>query len=179
MANYDAYMLLDVVGSFVSSVRAPVGTVPACNCPEPVPPLSEVPNASSAPNLGPDYGVDVDAISDVPLRWNLCKGFRNLGNALARRLSTLRGALASDPSYGFDVRDMLSSGQTASAIGQLKSNIIAECEKDPRVQSIEDCSVAFNTGTNALTVKISGVGASGPFDLAFTFAGAAAGVTVS
>jgi hypothetical protein len=37
-----------------------------------------------------DFGVDVDASVDVPRRWGLCSGKKNLGNALVRRLLFLR-----------------------------------------------------------------------------------------
>jgi phage baseplate assembly protein W len=173
MATFDAYMLLDVVGAFAGSSRAPVGTVPACTCPDPVAPLAEVARGANT-NFGPDVGIDVDALTDVPLDWSLCSGLRNLGNALGRRLRTVLGALASDPNYGFDLRDMLNAGVDASRLSALRGQVVAEIEKDQRVNAVSTIDFTYDGGTQALSIALSVETAVGPFDLIVPVTGAPA-----
>lgn len=163
MANYGGYAD-DTIGDFCASLRAPVGTVPVCHCPDPIVPLFEVARGT-APNTGPDFGVDVDALTDVPLDWSLCSGLRNLGNALARRLSTVLGALASDPNYGFDLRDMLNAGVDETRLSSMRGQIVAEIEKDPRVDSVSSIDFDYNQSTQLLNVALEVETAVGPFAL--------------
>jgi hypothetical protein len=137
----------------------------ACDCPPPVvatPPVLVDPQSSG--NLsGPGrFGIDVDAVLDVPLRWNLASGTRNLGNNLARRLGTVLGSMPDDPNYGFDLRDMLNGGFTPTQLGQLRASVVAECLKDPRVQ---DCQAAFswNSPQAAFTATLTITTADGVF----------------
>lgn len=111
-----------------------------------------------------DLGTDIDFTTDIGLRWNLATGRRNLGNALARRLSTPRGTLDYDPDYGFDLRDSLSAGLTRTQLAQLRASIVDECEKDERVDNC-DADVIYNPFTSGLTVNLTVTTADGPFDL--------------
>ncbi len=162
MAALDAYAP-DVGGSTTRSVRAPVGTVPICHCPDPILPLADVPSIDTG--LGADagsLGVDVNAITDVPLRWGMTSGWRNLGNALARRLETPQGSMPDDPNYGFDVRDYLNGGFTAPQIGQIRASSAAECLKDPRVQSV-DIDFTWIAASSSIRVVLTVETADGPF----------------
>jgi len=137
-----------------------------CDCPPapgPAAPPVLIDPQSSGNLSGPGrFGIDVDAILDVPLRWNLASGTRNLGNNLARRLGTVLGSMPDDPNYGFDLRDMLNGGFTPSQLGQLRAGVVAECLKDPRVQ---DCDAAFswNSPLAAFTATLTIATADGTF----------------
>lgn len=99
-------------------------------------------------------GTDLDVTTDIPLRWNLVTGNKNLGRALARRLSTPRGTLPWDPNYGFDLRGSLNAGLTQTELSQLRGAISSECEKDERVASAS-ADVTYNYATSSLTVNIT------------------------
>lgn len=99
-------------------------------------------------------GVDVDTAFGLPRRWNLCTGSKNVGNAIARRLSTPRGSLPSDLDYGYDVRALLNSGLTRAGMSQAKGAITAQVEKEERVLSVADIAFVFDTTTPAPTLKI-------------------------
>lgn len=116
------------------------------------------------PATGTELGVDVDCILDPGYVWLLCSGFRNLGNALARRLSTPRGALFYDPGYGLDLRSYLNAGLTDAKLSELVSAIGSECEKDERVQQA-DVTATYSYQTSTLRVRIEVLTADGPFRL--------------
>lgn len=111
-----------------------------------------------------DLGTDLDLTTDLGLRWNLVTGNKNLGRALARRLSTPRGALPWDPNYGFDLRDSLNAGLTQTQLSQLRGAVSSECEKDERVLRC-DADVSYNARTSSLTVGLTITTATGPFSL--------------
>lgn len=127
--------------------------------PIPVPALVDTPR-SAVSTTGPDFGVDVDAIVDVPLVWDLAQGLRNLGNQIARRLGTPSGSMPDDPAYGFDLRDYVNGGFTPPQIGQIRGGVVAECLKDDRVQAAD---VDFSWKGSCITVTITVDTADGPF----------------
>lgn len=163
MANLGGYAC-DTSEDSWGSIRAPVGTVPVCHCPDPVAPLLDTPRSTAPVGTG-EFGIDVDAVTDVPLDWALCSGLRNLGNALARRLGTVLGALASDPNYGFDLRDMLVAGVDQSTFGAFRGQIVAEIEKDERVSAVSSIDFDFDDGTQQLAISIEVETALGPFSM--------------
>lgn len=136
-------------------------------CPLPpatgVPPVLVNPAASSISQGPGRFGTDIDAYFDVPIVWGLASGLRNLGNQLARRLSTVLGTMPDDPNYGFDVRDFLNGGFTTAQLGQIQSGASRECLKDPRVQ---DCAAIFswNSPLAAMTVTLQITTADGTFE---------------
>ncbi len=101
--------------------------------------------------MATDFGVDVDATVDVPLVWGLCSGFKNLGNALVRRLLFLR--------------NFVNAGLTPDQISSLRSRVMTAVEADPRVQAVD--SLVFNgpdvNGTLFVGLVIDT--ADGPFPL--------------
>jgi phage baseplate assembly protein W len=105
-------------------------------------------------SFGPfDGGDDVDCRTDTGKSFAIATGTRNLGNALARRLTTPRGALLSDPGYGSDVRRYLNAGVTAAQLARVKSEVAAEVSKDDRVQN-PDVTVTVNPGAAAMAITI-------------------------
>jgi hypothetical protein len=95
-----------------------------------------------------ELGIDVDAIADVPDRWALCTGFKNLGNALARRLLFLR--------------EYLNAGLDEAAVANLRKRVQSAIEEDPRVASAT-ISLALNTQASTCTVGVTVDTATGPF----------------
>lgn len=101
--------------------------------------------------MATDFGVDVDASVDVPLRWGLCSGTKNLGNALVRRLLFLR-------SY-------VNAGLSNDALSELKKRVKDAVEADPRVQALSSFAFSLNAPTGVLTIEIVVDTADGPFAL--------------
>lgn len=114
-----------------------------------------------------ELGVDFDVLDDMRSSFVLCGGYRNLGNAIARRLSTPSGALAAvgdDPDYGYDLRGLLGEDLTDSEIQALGARIQQEVMKDERVQAAE-VNVTYSLANYSLAVEINLETATGPFRL--------------
>lgn len=115
-----------------------------------------------------DFGRDIRAVNDLDVSFSLVGGEENLGNALARRLSTTRGylfrAFGGDPDYGLGLINWLNADFTAPTIAALETEIEAECRKDERVQ---DCNatVTHTFGTQSILVELEVTTAEGPFRL--------------
>jgi hypothetical protein len=102
-----------------------------------------------------DYGKDVDAYADLPLRFALSSSSKNVINALIRRLTTARGALAvigEDPDYGLDIRALLGEAFTSSTITKWRADIAHECQKDERV---DHADVAITQVPNGAIIAIA------------------------
>lgn len=119
---------------------------------------------SLQPLAAGDLGTDVDSSFGVPLRWGLATGRKNLGNAICRRLSTKRGSLHYDLSYGYDVRGKLNVDFDSSTLSQEQSAITSEVEKEERVQSC-DTTFDFNFGTSETLINLLIDEGDGPFEL--------------
>lgn len=99
--------------------------------------------------MATDLGVDVDATDDVPLRWAPCSGFKNLGNALVRRLLFLI--------------EFVNAGLSDADLENLRARITAAVSADPRVQAVSSIGFALTQG--ALKVSLLIETADGPFPL--------------
>jgi phage baseplate assembly protein W len=108
-------------------------------------------------------GTDIDLLSDLGLSFGLAGGQRNLGNAISRRFQTPRGGLVYDPEYGTDLRAFMNASLTPAGYANLKSVMIAEAEKDPRVLSFTVTN--FTAIGRTLTAVCAIDTADGPFDL--------------
>lgn len=103
-----------------------------------------------------DFGSDFSGIFDLDPNLTFLSGdssapFPNslnaLTQALARRLTTPNGALPYSPSYGYDIRELISSTVLPSVA---EPRIEAECRKDERV---DDCTCTI-TVTGSGTDKV-------------------------
>lgn len=110
----------------------------------------------------PDFGVDIDCASDIGATLSVASGYRNLGNALARRYMTPRGDLFYDQDYGLDLREWINEGLTDSGISELVDLIEAEARKDDRVLDLS-ADVTFDRSTSKLTVAMDIETAEGPY----------------
>lgn len=111
-----------------------------------------------------DFGTDWDVVTDLGARLTTASGIRNLGNALARRLTSPRGCLSYDLNYGYDIRLLLSAALTPAQVSAVQGAIERECEKDDRVRS---CSAVLThiPQAQSLTIVLSIETAAGPFSL--------------
>ncbi len=111
-----------------------------------------------------DFGTGLDVYRSWPLRFTFTSGFRNLGNNLARRLSTIRGSLPWDLDCGYPLVQLLRGSLSDDELSAAESSIGAECEKDERVDSAS-AKVTYVRAAGVLIVTITGTGADGPFTL--------------
>jgi hypothetical protein len=113
------------------------------------------------------YGSDSNCVTDVGLfDLQITDPIILIGQRIARRLTTPRGALAAigdDPEFGWDVRQYTLGRLAPTQIDQAQRQIAAECLKDEQVQSAI-VSISFVSG-GALTIKIDMVASVGPFQL--------------
>jgi phage baseplate assembly protein W len=109
-----------------------------------------------------ELGTDISGTFDGRMR--LVSGTANLVAALVRRLQTPRGGLFYAPDYGTDLRAWLNESFTSQRIFTLRAAVVAECEKDPRVESVL-CRATYDSAAELLTVEIQGTAADGPFEL--------------
>lgn len=96
-------------------------------------------------------------------------GIRLLGEACYRRLITPRGMLQggeAEADYGLDLLNLIGSVNTINDAASLEGQIIAELQKDERVQTASAVVVVDTSGpTIALTITISVQSAIGPFTM--------------
>lgn len=113
-------------------------------------------------------GVDIDVLDDLPPTFRLVRGRQNLGNAIARRLSTpaqwLADAFQGDATYGYDIRGRLNSAWRADELAAASSHIEEQCRQDERVQS-SAVTVSQDLTNSTLDIDIQLETADGPFRL--------------
>lgn len=110
------------------------------------------------------YGVDISCVDDLDPMFSLVEGNTTLAQAILRRLSTPRGGLLDDASYGYDVRSLLCNESTPARLAAAKMAIQTEVEKDERILSC-DADLDFNFGLETLAIRLSVTTRSGPFRL--------------
>jgi hypothetical protein len=106
-----------------------------------------------------DLGSDFAGILDVDAALTVVSGWRNLGNALGRRLTTANGALFYDPDYGYDLRSLLNAALRNTT--HIASRIIQEMLKDTRVQKAT-AIVTFSGDTIVAHIGITPKGSDNP-----------------
>lgn len=111
-----------------------------------------------------DYGSDVDCVSDLDPTFALVTGPRAVAQAIARRLSTPRGGLHYDGTYGYDLRSLLNTGIEPGDTFRIAAAVEAQCVADERVVSAT-ATVLFDETTERLRVLVDGELAEGPFSL--------------
>jgi len=107
------------------------------------------------------FGIDLDCAEDLTPDMRLVTGPRLLAQALVRRLNTPRSGLIDDPNYGFDLRSLLSKGQTVAQRATIPGLVQAEVLKDERVASAEIQILTFTPIAMVLTIRVGT--ATGPF----------------
>lgn len=114
-----------------------------------------------------DFGTDTSTFlnGDLDPAFSLITGPQVVVEAIARRLTTPQGSLISDPTYGYDVRQLLhldlDRRAEARAVGQMRAQI----EADERVLS---STVSLARVGDTIRVSVRFATEDGPF--AFTLA---------
>lgn len=85
-----------------------------------------------------DYGTDIDCKLtdggiDIDESFRVVSGQDNVWSAIIRRLTTRRGALRRHPDYGYDLRQLLRKGLTASHLTAAQREASIELQKDERI----------------------------------------------
>jgi hypothetical protein len=109
-----------------------------------------------------NYGHDLSCLTDLDPAMLEVDGRMLLGQALARRLQTVRGTLIDDANYGFDLCGEIDDDLITRDIARITSQVDAEFVKDDRVLSSTSVGV-FVSG--ALTLVCTIVDLIGPFKL--------------
>lgn len=138
--------------------------------------MPSLPRTGARAARSSDLGRDIDAVYDITPSFRLVEGLANLGRALARRLSTPRGALSYDPDYGLDLTSYLHADVTGPEVASLPAAVAGECQKDPRVQSA-NVGIEFDPRIHRMRLTVRGETAEGPFDLILD--ASAGGITVA
>jgi phage baseplate assembly protein W len=117
------------------------------------------------------FGTDLWGVSDMDPAGAEVTGDLLVGQAIARRLSTPRGALIDDPNYGYDLTAWLNADVGPQDLGQIQANTQAECLKDQRIVSatvtVTPPASAIIHGVTAIymMVTIALTTGAGPFTL--------------
>lgn len=111
--------------------------------------------------MATDYGNDTECVSDLTYARRPVEGEEMMAQAIARRLTTVRGALFYAPDYGYDLRQFLKGSLPPTSV--LNGNIENEVLKDERVEDVTVEST-FSETEEKLSVAVQGFGAEGPFD---------------
>ena len=109
-----------------------------------------------------DFGHDLSCTSDLAESMLEVDGWTTLAQALYRRLTTPRGRLLDDPSYGMDLTALVDDGLTSGDLRRIGSQIDGELLKDERVLASSSVCT-FLSGVLTVTATVST--ALGPFRL--------------
>jgi phage baseplate assembly protein W len=113
-----------------------------------------------------DYGTDLSGVDDLDENMVEVSGMAVLQQALARRLITRNGMLLDDPTYGYDVREELSSAVDRTRAFVIAGNVKAQCLLDPRVLTCDvQVEIAGAPSAQKVKLRITGVARQGEFDL--------------
>lgn len=108
-----------------------------------------------------DLGSDFAGISDIDANLSSVSGRRCLAEALATRLSTVRGGLLGDPSYGDSLLFRLNAPVSEVLLAR---RIEKECLKDERVADVF-ASVTYSAATASASIILTITDDDGPFEL--------------
>jgi len=110
--------------------------------------------------MATDYGDDIGGVFDISADLLVVRGRVALSHAIARRLTTPRGGLFYDLSYGHDVRQYVNAPSVQP--GTIESQVSTECLKDERVL---DATVSVIGVGEELRIEVLLIDAQGPFRL--------------
>lgn len=114
-----------------------------------------------------DFGFDLNTpdVADLDPYFTAISEGELIGQALARRLVTPRGALAligDDPRYGYDVRVHLNDEDPN--VGAIEAAVVEQLVLDERVQRAT-ATVTFDSEAGTLQIVATAYTAAGPFRL--------------
>lgn len=118
--------------------------------------------ALAAQGNGSAIGLDVLCFPDLDGQLRLVGGFPLLAQDLLNRLSTPRGALFYDESYGYDIPGLLNESLDERDVPRIAAEITAQCLFDDRVLDVSVDVTLFRL-ENRLRITLQGEAAEGPF----------------
>ena len=95
---------------------------------------------------------------------------QTIGQALLRRLVTPRGALITDPNYGFDVASICNRALTVDELRRLQRDVELECKKDDRVETALVKVVMPNSTSLTMTIEVTPASSAQRFELVLAIA---------
>ncbi len=117
-------------------------------------------------------GSDFAGVLDVDWALSTVDGELALGQAIMRRLTTPLGGLEDDPTYGYDIRDLIGAAVIPSIVEQrVLEQVLAEQEVQRATVQVTqnaeslfiDIRILTITGTASLTIAAASVdGGTGP-----------------
>jgi hypothetical protein len=91
---------------------------------------------------------DFAGVLDVDWALSTADGFTALGQQILRRLTTPLGGLENDPTYGFDIRDLVGATLSASVIEQ---RVLEQVQAEEEVQR---CAVRVTQNADSIVIEI-------------------------
>jgi hypothetical protein len=121
--------------------------------------------------MATNYGSDTACVTDIPLiDLQVITPQQIIGQRIARRLTTPRGALAligDDGDFGWDVRQLFNGKVSPTFIATAETQIAAECVKDQQVSNA-NVVLTFTQANSVMVIDINLTTAAGPFSLTLT-----------
>ena len=113
----------------------------------------------------PNYGLDLSCTTDLDPLLRTVSGTTLMEQVCLRRLYVRKGGLLSNPNdETLDARDFIGQGITAADIPRIQGQCQNVLEADERIYSAT-VEASFDFYSQTLTLAITGLGASGPFNL--------------
>jgi len=110
-----------------------------------------------------DFGTDFSCTDDFTPDLALSSGRLCVAQAIARRLITPRGGLIGDPNYGYDLTQFINDDLSTPDLARIVAGIVAECNKDERVDAASASLVVTHAGVLVVTITLED--SVGPFAL--------------
>jgi len=107
------------------------------------------------------FGTDTTC-TDSMRTGRLSRGNRLVAEAIYRRLITRPGELIDDPTYGYDLTDLVGASLSTAEIASIPGRVKQEVLKDDRIQGVE---VEATFAVDTLTINMRAFTSAGPFDL--------------
>ena len=113
-------------------------------------------------------GSDVSCTTDVDPYFATVQGVEVVRQAAARRMASRLGSLMGDPTYGYDLQELLSSSGNATTIAaSAAARIRQQMLRDERILTCTIVSSVYDVASKRLTTSVRCVTALGTFDLVF------------
>lgn len=117
--------------------------------------------SNAAVNFGTCWGTPLG--QDLSMPSYMARGLQCVAEAILRRWTTSPGQLIDDPTYGYNLNDLVSDDLSPADLSYAQQQAAAQAELDERVLS---CTVVLAlSAIGSLSVNAQVVTAAGPFSL--------------
>lgn len=102
------------------------------------------------------YGVDMSCVTDLTLTMDDVDPTTGLGVAqmIVRRVTTPRGMVLDDLTWGIDLRSYVNRGTTTTELASIEQAVRTEVQRDDRVANAV-ADVAYDSAAKRLTVTLT------------------------